>query len=179
MAPLAQASTAPTRGSLPHPGAALPPGGGSHRCTAPASPRRCEGPHGDRWSGTPLAHSVARGLPTTVAAVSDGLGFTIATSQSIWPDHPEKVLASTRAWTLQNPDAARALVMTLLEAARCAHDPAHHEEVAHLLVNCGYVQIRVAQILPRLRGRYHDGLGNRWQDAHSVRFHAHDEASYP
>jgi len=119
------------------------------------------------------------GEPWSAMGVHDGLGFTIATSQSIWPDHPEKVLASTRSWVNEHPNTARALVMTLLEAARYADDPAHHEAVARLLVGCAHVQAPLDRVLPRLQGHYHDGLGSRWRDTHAVRFHADGEANYP
>ncbi len=58
------------------------------------------------------------GEPWNGLAVSEGTGFTVATSQAIWPDHPEKVLACVRAFVDEQPDHARALVMAFLEAAR-------------------------------------------------------------
>ncbi len=119
------------------------------------------------------------GEPWSALGVYTGVGFTIATSQSIWPDHPEKVLACTRAFSERHPQTARALVMTLLEAARHADEPANHEEVARILVNCGYVQANVDQILPRLCGHYHDGRGSRWRDPHPISFHAGGTTNYP
>src|SRR5690606_40991880 len=53
-----------------------------------------------------------------LSAVQQDLGFTLATSQSIWPDHPEKVLGCTREFVEQYPNTARALVMAILEASR-------------------------------------------------------------
>src|SRR5690606_21142505 len=51
-------------------------------------------------------------------AIFDKVGFTVATSQQIRPDHPEKVLGTTRAFVEQYPNTARALIMALLEASR-------------------------------------------------------------
>jgi nitrate/nitrite transport system substrate-binding protein len=129
--------------------------------------------------GAGAMQGFSAGEPWSALGVSTGIGFTIATSQSIWPDHPEKVLACTRQFAHRHPDTARALVMTLLEAARYADDPANHEEVARLLVNCGHVDAPVDQVLPRLQGHYHDGLGRRWHDAHALTFHADGAVNYP
>lgn len=58
------------------------------------------------------------GEPWSAGAIEQGQGFTLATSQSIWPDHPEKVLGCTRAFVEQYPNTARALVMAVLAASR-------------------------------------------------------------
>ncbi len=46
------------------------------------------------------------GEPWSAEALAKGQGFTLATSQSIWPDHPEKVLACARGFVEQYPNAA-------------------------------------------------------------------------
>ncbi len=58
------------------------------------------------------------GEPWGALAVAEGAGFTLATTQSIWPDHPEKVLGCTHAFVERYPNTARALVMAVLEASR-------------------------------------------------------------
>ncbi len=59
------------------------------------------------------------GEPWNQRAISDGIGFTAATSQqSIWPDHPEKMLGTRADWVAKNPNTARALTAAVLEAAR-------------------------------------------------------------
>lgn len=119
------------------------------------------------------------GEPWSALAVSEGLGYTVATSQSIWSDHPEKVLASARSFADDSPDLAVALIQAVLEASRYADQPEHHDEISRLLASCGYVDAAAGQILPRLQGCYFDGLGRRWQDAHPLSFHADGESNYP
>ena len=41
------------------------------------------------------------------------------------------------------------------------------------------VDTPVDTIEPRLLGDYADGLGNRWQDPHALRFHGHGEVNMP
>ena len=48
------------------------------------------------------------GEPWNARALAAGVGFTVATSQQIWPEHPEKPLATTRDFVTQRPHTARA-----------------------------------------------------------------------
>jgi nitrate/nitrite transport system substrate-binding protein len=119
------------------------------------------------------------GEPWNALAAREGVGFTAATSQQIWPDHPEKVLACTRAFAQTHPNAARALVRAVLEAARFADRFENRPEVAQLLAQPRYIDMDVANIEPRLLGRYEDGRGALWQDEHAVRFHDEGAVNFP
>ncbi len=119
------------------------------------------------------------GEPWNAQAMHEGVGFTAATSQQIWPDHPEKVLATTRDFVRCYPNTARALVMTLLEASRYADDPAHHEIVARIVSGRACVNVDLALVAGRLRGEYDDGRGHRWRDPHPLRFHDDGAVNYP
>lgn len=46
------------------------------------------------------------GEPWNARAINDRIGFTAATSQAIWPDHPEKVLGTRREWVEKHPHTA-------------------------------------------------------------------------
>ena len=120
------------------------------------------------------------GEPWSASAVRQGLGFTLATSQSIWPDHPEKVLGCTRAFVEQYPNTARALVMAILEASRfIEQSPQNRRSTAQLLSAPQYLDAPLECIAPRLSGEYTDGLGNSWQDPHAVRFHGAGAVNLP
>ena len=120
------------------------------------------------------------GEPWGASAVAQDLGFTMATSQAIWPDHPEKVLGCTREFVEQYPNTARALVMAVLEASRFIEQSEdNRRSTAQLLSASDYVDASVASIESRLLGDYDDGLGNRWHDAHPVRFHNKGEVNMP
>ncbi|WP_371226623.1 CmpA/NrtA family ABC transporter substrate-binding protein [Pseudomonas sp. QE6] len=120
------------------------------------------------------------GGPWGALAVDEGLGFTLATSQQIWPDHPEKVLGTTRAFVEQYPNAARALVMSILDASRFIEASEDNlRSAAQLISGRDYVDAPVSSIEPRLLGRYQDGLGHAWQDAHPLRFHDGGQANFP
>jgi nitrate/nitrite transport system substrate-binding protein len=120
------------------------------------------------------------GEPWCASAVHQGLGFTLATTQAIWPDHPEKVLGCTREFVEQYPNTARALVMAVLEASKfIEQNDENRRSTAQLLSGSEYLNVPVSCIEPRLIGDYQDGLGNQWHDRHAVRFHGAGEVNLP
>ncbi|MDY0888503.1 CmpA/NrtA family ABC transporter substrate-binding protein [Kosakonia sp. CFBP8986] len=120
------------------------------------------------------------GEPWNQRAILDGIGFTAATSQQIWPDHPEKVLGTTSAWVSANGNAARALTAAVLEASRWidASDE-NRRETAKTIAARAYINTAVETIEGRMLGHYEGGLGKRWQDAHAMRFFNDGAVSYP
>ncbi|MFZ3152408.1 CmpA/NrtA family ABC transporter substrate-binding protein [Pseudomonas sp.] len=134
-----------------------------------------------------LAHLKARridgfcvGEPWSAQAVDEQMGCTLATSQSIWPDHPEKVLGCTRAFALQHPNSARALVMAVLEASRFIDESEENKRsTAQLISGSEYVDAPLSAIQPRFLGQYQDGLGHAWLDGHPLRFHAEGRVNMP
>lgn len=120
------------------------------------------------------------GEPWSAEAIAQGQGFTLATSQSIWPDHPEKVLACARSFAEQYPNSARALIKAILAASRFIESSTENRQgTAQLLSGSAYLDTPVSSIEPRLLGDYQDGLGNRWQDRHALRLFDQGRANLP
>ena len=120
------------------------------------------------------------GEPWAASAVDQGLGFTLSTSQAIWPDHPEKVLACTQAFVDQHPNSARALVASVLQASRFIEQgPENLRGTAQLLSGEEYLDAPLSAIEPRLLGNYDDGLGHHWHDPHALRFFAGGSVNQP
>ncbi|MBT8766875.1 CmpA/NrtA family ABC transporter substrate-binding protein [Metapseudomonas boanensis] len=120
------------------------------------------------------------GGPWGGLAVEERQGFTLATSQMIWADHPEKVLGCTREFVLQYPNTARALTMAVLEASRFIDaNEENKRSTAQLISGSDYVDASLSAILPRFLGHYEDGLGYAWRDAHPLRFFADGEVTMP
>ncbi|WP_372874232.1 CmpA/NrtA family ABC transporter substrate-binding protein [Pseudomonas sp.] len=134
-----------------------------------------------------VAHLKARridgfcaGEPWCAQAVDENLGFTLATTQSIWPDHPEKVLGCTRAFVEHYPNSARGLMMAVLEASRFIDESEENKRsTAQLLSGSDYVDAPLSAIQPRFLGQYQDGLGHAWLDRHPLRFHAEGAVNMP
>ncbi|MBD8149793.1 ABC transporter substrate-binding protein [Pseudomonas fluorescens] len=120
------------------------------------------------------------GEPWCASAVKQNQGFTLATSQSIWPNHPEKVLGCTQAFVDQYPNTARVLVMAILEASRFIEASTQNRRSTAQLLSAGeYLDAPLDCIEPRLLGHYEDGLGNQWQDPHALRFFADGAVNQP
>ena len=120
------------------------------------------------------------GGPWGALAVDEDQGFTLATSQMIWADHPEKVLGVTREFVEQYPNTARALTMAVLEASRFIDENEENKRsTAQLISSSEYVDAPLSAIEPRFLGQYEDGLGHAWLDAHPLRFFADGEVTMP
>ncbi len=119
------------------------------------------------------------GEPWNARAIHDNIGFTVATSQEIWTDHPEKVLGSTAAFCQQNPNTARALIAAILEASRFIDDPRNRSTVAQLISGKAYVNAPADVIEPRFLGQYDNGIGKRWQDPHHMAFFNDGQVNFP
>lgn len=119
------------------------------------------------------------GEPWNARALAHGVGFTLATSQSIWPEHPEKTLATTHDFVDTYPQTARALTMAVLEACRWLDEPRQRMAAAALLATPECLSLPAPLIAGRLNGEYFDGLGHHWHDPHAVRFHDDGRVNYP
>jgi nitrate/nitrite transport system substrate-binding protein len=120
------------------------------------------------------------GEPWNHYGVADGTTVHVASSQDVWPDHPEKVLGATREFVERHPNTARAMVMALLEAARWIDaSDANRTRMAEAIAAERFVNVPVEVILDRILGRYQDGLGRTWSDPYAMRFHADGAVNFP
>ncbi|HEY7986267.1 MAG TPA: CmpA/NrtA family ABC transporter substrate-binding protein [Methylophilaceae bacterium] len=119
------------------------------------------------------------GEPWNARAVYDKAGFTVATSQDIWADHPEKVLGTTAAFVQQNPNTARALIMAILDACRYIDTAANRPKVVELIAGKHYVNMPADIIADRFMGRYENGNGKSWEDPNHMKFFADGKVNFP
>lgn len=126
-----------------------------------------------------VVHGACVGEPWLSLATQAGVGFTAATTQSMWPDHPEKVLACTDDWVATNPNTARALVAALLDTARYIDQSGQRDVLAERLARRDMVDAPAGILSACLHGRAHDGLGREWQEPHPLSFYNDGQATYP
>ncbi|THF59273.1 CmpA/NrtA family ABC transporter substrate-binding protein [Pseudothauera rhizosphaerae] len=125
-------------------------------------------------------HGYCVGEPWNQRAIIDGVGFSVATSQDVWTDHPEKVLGTSADWVAKNPNAARALTAAVLDASRWIDaSDANRRETAKVIAARSYVNTDVDVIEGRMLGKYENGLGKSWQDAHSMKFFNDGAVNFP
>lgn len=109
-------------------------------------------------------HGFCVGEPWNARAIADGIGFTAVTSQQIWSDHPEKVLAFTAEFAEKNPKTVRAVMRAVLEASRYLDNLDNRPHVAEVVSRPQYINCEPSIILGRLLGTYDYGDGRSEQD---------------
>ncbi|OYU27671.1 MAG: nitrate transporter [Burkholderiales bacterium PBB2] len=120
------------------------------------------------------------GEPWNHRAIMDGIGITAATTQDIWPDHPEKVLASSGDFAKKNPNTARAVIMAVLEASRWIDSNLQNKlKMADTIADKAYVNTSAEAINQRILGRYQNGLGKTWDDPHAMKFFNDGAVNFP
>jgi nitrate/nitrite transport system substrate-binding protein len=120
------------------------------------------------------------GEPWNARAISDKVGFTAATSQDIWSDHPEKVLGTTAEFVAKYPNTARAVTAAVLEAGKWIDASAENRrKTAETVAAKSYINTDVNVIVDRMLGRYSNGLGKTWDDAHAMRFYGDGAVNFP
>jgi nitrate/nitrite transport system ATP-binding protein len=103
------------------------------------------------------------GEPWNSRAVSEGLGFVIATDLEVWSGHPEKVLGVREDWADKHPNTHLALVKALLAACEYCDDQRHREEVVELMCRPEYLGVDAGFIRPGFVDPYDRGDGKKPQ----------------
>ncbi|MFM9111359.1 MAG: CmpA/NrtA family ABC transporter substrate-binding protein [Prochlorococcaceae cyanobacterium] len=124
------------------------------------------------------------GEPWNQRLVNKQLGHTAAVTGELWKEHPEKAFSMRADWVEQNPKAAKALLMAVLEAQIWCDDPANLKEMTEIISKDKYIKAPVKDILPRLSGTFEYGDGRTvtksdlimrfWANNASFPFKSHD-----
>lgn len=124
------------------------------------------------------------GEPWNEQLVNQGIGFTACTTGELWKGHPEKALGVRADWVEANPNAAKALLMSVMEAQIWADSMENKEEMAEILGKRQWFNVPAKDVLGRLRGTINYGNGRVvensglemkfWQGAASYPFKSHD-----
>ncbi|MGB8817959.1 MAG: CmpA/NrtA family ABC transporter substrate-binding protein [Rhizobiaceae bacterium] len=124
------------------------------------------------------------GEPWNEQLVNQGIGFTAATTGELWKGHPEKALGMRADWVEKNPNAAKALLMAVMEAQQWCEDMANKDEMAAIIGKRNWMNVPVADIIGRLKGDINYGNGRVvsapdlkmkfWAGGASYPFKSHD-----
>jgi nitrate/nitrite transport system substrate-binding protein len=118
------------------------------------------------------------GEPWNARAIADGIGYTVTTTQQMWADHPEKVLAFTAEFAEKNPRTVQAILRAVLEAGRAIDPLDQRAKLAAVVSRPEYINTSPDVILGRLLGDYDYGDGRKEKDALYMSFFARD-ATFP
>jgi nitrate/nitrite transport system substrate-binding protein len=118
------------------------------------------------------------GEPWNNRAIVDGIGYTVVTTQQMWPDHPEKVCAFTEEFALKNPRTVKAILKALHLASVHLDKLDNRVKAAEVVARPTYINCPPEIILARLLGKYDYGDGRKEQDKFYLTFSDRD-ANYP
>ncbi|MBU0750566.1 MAG: ABC transporter substrate-binding protein [Gammaproteobacteria bacterium] len=125
-------------------------------------------------------HGFCVGEPWNQRGIVDKVSFSVASSQDVWTDHPEKIVGTTADWVAKNPNTARAVVAAVLEASRWIDaSPQNRSKTAEVIAAKSYVNTDVEVIRGRMIGQYEDGLGKSWSDKNHMKFFNDGAVNYP
>jgi nitrate/nitrite transport system substrate-binding protein len=120
------------------------------------------------------------GEPWNNRAIVDKIGFTAATTQDIWRDHPEKTLGCTAEFVEKNPNTARAMTAAVIEAGRWIDASlSNRQKTAEIVSDKSYVNTDKDVIVERMLGRYNNGIGRTWDDPNYMKFYDDGYVTYP
>src|SRR5437016_6025438 len=125
------------------------------------------------------------GEPWNEQLVNQGIGFTACTTGEIWSKHPEKALGMRAEWVDKNPNAAKALLMAVMEAQQWCEKMENKEEMSTIVGKRQWFNVPVPDIIGRLKGDINYGHGRVekgtkqymkfWSEHASYPFKSHDQ----
>ncbi|TDK35152.1 nitrate ABC transporter substrate-binding protein [Rhizobium deserti] len=124
------------------------------------------------------------GEPWNEQLVNQGIGFTAATTGELWKGHPEKALGLRADWIEKNPNAAKALLMAVMEAQQWCDSMDNKAEMAEILARRQWFNVPAKDVLGRLKGDINYGNGRNvkgtdlfmkfWKGGVSYPYQSHD-----
>jgi len=94
------------------------------------------------------------GEPWTSVAVQSGFGTCIATSATLAPLHPEKVLMVRKDFSEKRAEEHERLIAALFEACRLCEQPENHPAVCRLIAQPRFVNAPVECLEPGILGPF-------------------------
>jgi ABC-type nitrate/sulfonate/bicarbonate transport system substrate-binding protein len=119
-----------------------------------------------------LVQGYCVGEPWTSVAVLEQTGWCAATSQTLCPGHPEKVLLVTQDFDAQRGHDHLALIAALREACAWCDYPAHRAELVDMLAPRRYLNLDPQALRQSLIGPFDRGDGSSEEASLFHVFHA-------
>ncbi len=119
------------------------------------------------------------GEPWNAQLVNQNIGYTAVNTGELWSKHPEKSLGMRADWVDRNPNAAKALLMAVLEAQQWCDRMENKREMCEIVGRRAWFNVPAADILPRAIGDYNYGLGREVKNSPQLMKFWRDFASYP
>jgi ABC-type nitrate/sulfonate/bicarbonate transport system substrate-binding protein len=116
--------------------------------------------------------------PWNSVAEQAGVGKTVATSATLAPLHPEKVLLVRRDFAEERAEEHEGLIAALLEAAEWCDQPENREDLCEMLAQARFVNAPVECLRPGLAGPF-GAEGSHVHSLYGLNLFARCRASEP
>ncbi|ACK71919.1 nitrate transport protein [Gloeothece citriformis PCC 7424] len=119
------------------------------------------------------------GEPWNAQLVNQKLGYSALVTGQLWKDHPEKALTLRKDWADQNPKAAKAILMAVMEAQQWCDKAENKEEMCQIISQDKWLKVPATDIIARSKGEIDFGTGEVKKDFPQLMKFWSDNASYP
>ena len=119
------------------------------------------------------------GEPWNEQLKNQKIGYTALNTGELWSKHPEKSLGMRADWVDKHPNAARALLMAVLDAQMWCDQSGNRKEVAQILAKRQWIGAPYTDIVDRLEGKFDYGSGRVVANSPHLMKFWRDHASYP
>jgi nitrate/nitrite transport system substrate-binding protein len=117
--------------------------------------------------------------PWNEQLVNQKIGYTAINTGELWNKHPEKSFAMRAAWVDKHPNATKALLMAVQEAAMWCDNMANRDEIAKIVSGRQWINAPYADLVDRLKGKFDYGTGRVVENSPHTMKYWNDFASYP
>ncbi len=118
--------------------------------------------------------------PWNLQLIHQNIGYTAITTGELWNKHPEKSFGMRAAYVDKYPNAAKALLMAVMEAQQWCEKMENKEETATICAKRQWINVPVEDVTDRFKGKFDYGIPGKVVEnsPHIMRYWA-DNASYP
>jgi nitrate/nitrite transport system substrate-binding protein len=110
---------------------------------------------------------------------NQGIGYTAINTGELWNKHPEKSFAMRADWVDKHPQAAKALLMAVMDAQMWCDKMENREEVAQIVAKRSWINAPASDIVDRMKGKFDYGTGKVVENSPHIMKYWRDFASYP
>jgi nitrate/nitrite transport system substrate-binding protein len=110
---------------------------------------------------------------------NQGIGYTAINTGELWNKHPEKSFAMRADWVDKHPQAAKALLMAVMDAQMWCDKMENREEVAQIVAKRSWINAPASDIVDRMKGKFDYGSGRVVENSPHIMKYWRDFASYP
>ena len=117
--------------------------------------------------------------PWNEQLIHQDIGYTAVNTGELWNKHPEKAFAMRAAYVDKYPNAAKALLMAVMEAQQWCDRMENRDELSALVAKRQWINVPAADVIDRMKGKFDYGTGRVVANSPHIMKYWRDHASYP